>query len=148
MKPMTHEELMSLNQNPMKVIHIAENTNGYEIVTLLAHRFNRKNQLHVIEVEVEGKPVVMMTGGYLIQNKPEIIALLNTVPKGMQYKFINDLRTIPYVKTYYQDGFEEEMNLPLNPAPKISRTRRIIGWFLIGLSVGLIIGSIIFVMTR
>jgi hypothetical protein len=81
----------------LKILHIAQNTNGYEEVTLLANRCDEKNSLSVIEKNGE----VFMTGGFLIQDTPAIRKVLDTIPRNEQYEFIKAIKVDPFAQFYY-----------------------------------------------
>lgn len=83
----------------MKILHITPNSNGYEEVTLIANKVNRKNGLAVIEKD--GKQ--FMTGGFLIIDSPITRVALDEIPKDFQYDFISHLREKPFVKQYLED---------------------------------------------
>ena len=81
----------------MKVLHITPSSNGYEEVTLIANRYNRKNHMAVIERNGEQ----FITGGYLIEDNSVNRAWLDQVIESSQYDFLKSLRTEPFVKDYY-----------------------------------------------
>lgn len=83
----------------MEIIHISENSNGYEIVKLLANRVNRKNSLAVIEKDGQ----TFMTGGFLINNDSEIRAIFDNIPKEKHYEFAMKFVKPPFVKLYYEE---------------------------------------------
>ena len=83
----------------MKILHIAQNSNGYEEVILLANKYSRKNSMAVIEKD--GK--TLFTGGFLINNTPDIRKVLDSIDKSKQYEFIKDFKQNPFVKFYYTD---------------------------------------------
>ena len=83
----------------MKILHITPSSNGYEEVILLANRMNKKNNMAVIEKD--GK--VFFTGGYLIEDTPEIREVLNRIPKEEQYKFVHSFKQDPWKKLYFED---------------------------------------------
>lgn len=82
----------------MKVIHIAQNTDGYEIVTLIANRISRTIHLSLIEKENGEKH---MTGGFILNDTPEMRAVLDGVAKSEQYNFVMSFKIEPFVKSYY-----------------------------------------------
>lgn len=84
----------------MRILHITPSSKGYEPVTLLANAMNRKNSLAVIESKEE----VLMTGGFLINDTPEIRAVLDAIPVEKQYEFIKSFKTTPFVKFYYEES--------------------------------------------
>ena len=83
----------------MNILHITPSSNGYEEVKLLANSVNRKNQLAVIEKDGQ----VLMTGGYLINDTPEIRAILDNIDRDKQYEFVQSFKSTPMVKFYYED---------------------------------------------
>jgi len=82
----------------MKILHITPETNGYEEVKLLANNFNEKNSLAVIEKDNKK----FLTGGFLINDTPEIRKVLDSIPKEKQYEFIKSIKMNPFVKAYYE----------------------------------------------
>lgn len=87
----------------MKILHITPSSNGYEEVILLANRMNRTNHMSVIEKDGER----FFTGGYLINDTPEIRQMLDAIPKDQQYKFVHSFKQDPFVKPYYEEPFGE-----------------------------------------
>ena len=85
----------------MKVIHIAENTDGYEIVTLLANRISRKNSMSLIEVD----GVINMTGGFILHDTPEIREILDAIPNDKQYRFVMSFKVEPWVRSYADEPY-------------------------------------------
>lgn len=83
----------------MKILHITPSTDGYEEVTLLANRVNRRNSLSVIEQNGQ----LFMTGGFLIKDTPQIRSVLDSMPKKDQYKFVYDFKVDPFVKCYWAE---------------------------------------------
>lgn len=83
----------------MQVLHITPSTNGYEVVTLLANRINRANSLAMIEKDNEK----FMTGGFIINDTPEIRAILDAMPKEQQHAFVQSFKMEPFVKPYYEE---------------------------------------------
>ena len=83
----------------MKILHIAQNSNGYEEVILLANKYSRKNSMAVIERD--GK--TLFTGGFLINDTPDIRKVLDSIDKSKQYEFIKDFKQNPFVKFYHTD---------------------------------------------
>jgi hypothetical protein len=77
----------------MKILHITPESNGYEEVNLIANNVNKTNNLAVIEKN--GKQ--FMTGGFLINDTPEIRKVLDSIPKEEQYSFIKEFKMNPYV---------------------------------------------------
>lgn len=80
----------------MKVLHITPATNGYEKVSLLANRVSKTN--HLLAIEKNGEQ--FMTGGFIINDTPEIRAVLDAIPKEKQYQFVADFKKDPFVKFY------------------------------------------------
>lgn len=91
---LTKKEIMT-----MDILHITPSSNGYEQVKLLANRINRTNGLALIERNGEK----FMTGGLLVEDTPEIRAVLDALPKDKQYKFILMFRQEPYAKLYWEE---------------------------------------------
>ena len=83
----------------MKILHITPSLNGYEEVNLIANRVNEKNSLGVIEKDGE----VVMTGGFLINDTPEIRRVLDDIPTEDQYEFIKSFKLDPFVKFYLEN---------------------------------------------
>ncbi len=81
----------------MQIIHIAENSDGYEIVTLLANRIHRTNNLAAIQKDGQ----VYYTGGFLFNDTPTIRRIFDGIPKSEQYKFAQELKNDPFAKSYY-----------------------------------------------
>jgi len=83
----------------MKILHITPNSNGYEEVNLLANKYSHKNSMAVIEKN--GK--TLFTGGFIINDTPEIRKVLDSIDKEKQYDFVKDFKQNPFVKFYYTD---------------------------------------------
>lgn len=83
----------------MKILHITPSTNGYEEVTLIANNVNKTNNFSVIEKDGEK----FMTGGFLINDTPQIRKVLDAIPKKEQYAFVKDFKMDPFVKFYLED---------------------------------------------
>lgn len=83
----------------MKVIHISSNSNGYEIVTLLANKVSETNPLAVIEQN----GTTYVTGGCILKNTKFIRNKLDAIPKNEQLKFVNSIRNTPYIKEFYSE---------------------------------------------
>lgn len=83
----------------MKILHITPSTNGYETVTLIANAINKTNNLAAIEKDGER----FMTGGFLINDTPEIREILDAIPKDQQFKFVKEFKMDPFVKFYLED---------------------------------------------
>jgi len=83
----------------MKVLHITENSDGYEEVILLANKYSRLNSLAVIVKDNK----TLLTGGFLINDTPEIRKVLDSIDKSKQYEFVKNFKTNPFVKFYYTD---------------------------------------------
>jgi hypothetical protein len=87
----------------MKILHITPSSNRYEEVILLANKYSRKNSMAVIEKK--GK--IFLTGGFLINDTPDIRKVLDSIDKSKQYEFIKNFKQNPFAKFYYTD--EEEI---------------------------------------
>lgn len=83
----------------MNVLHITPACNGYEEVTLLANQVNRKNNMSVIEKNGE----LYYTGGFIINDTPQIRAVLDPMSRDEQYEFIKSFKMDPFVKFYYEE---------------------------------------------
>ena len=83
----------------MNILHITPETNGYEVVKLLANKYSRRNSLAVIEKD--GK--TLLTGGFLIGDDPEIRSVLDSMDKSKQYEFVRKMKQSPFVKFYHTD---------------------------------------------
>lgn len=83
----------------MIVLHITPSTDGYEEVTLLANRYDKKNHLAVIEKNGEE----FITGGFLINDTPMTRTALDELPKDFQYLFVQSFRQEPFVKSYFKE---------------------------------------------
>jgi len=83
----------------MKILHITPTSNGYEEVTLLANRINRKNHLALIKKD----GVEFMTGGFLINDTPHIRKVLDAIAPEHQYQFVKDFKMNPFAMCYYED---------------------------------------------
>lgn len=88
----------------MKILHITPSSNGYEEVELIANRFNKTNSLAVIKIN--GKE--HFTGGFLINDTPEIRQLLDSIDKDKQYDFVKSFKMDPFVKFYYEEESKKE----------------------------------------
>ena len=82
----------------MKVFHISENSNGYELVTLLAKRYNKTNRLAVIQND-EGE--TFFTGGFLLPADAEVKLILDQIPESKLYEVIKKFKVTPFVKPYF-----------------------------------------------
>jgi hypothetical protein len=80
----------------MKILHIAPNTNGYEEVILVANRCSTK--IHLAVILRENKKC--LTGGYLLNNTPEIRVILDKISLDKQYDFVKSFKSTPFVKLY------------------------------------------------
>lgn len=80
----------------MKIIHITQNNEGYEIVTLVANRYSKTNSMHVIEKDGE----ILVTGGFILNDTPELRSLLDSTEKEKQYDLIKSIVREPFVKMY------------------------------------------------
>ena len=83
----------------MKILHITPSTNGYEEVTLLANRISKKNDFSAIEKNGEQ----FMTGGFLINDTPQIRAVLDAIPTDKQFEFVKEFKMDPFVRFYLED---------------------------------------------
>lgn len=83
----------------MKVLHITPFSNGYEVVQLLANRVNKKNSFSVIKKENDNEPLI--SGGFLINDTPEIRNALNNIPKEKQYNFVKNFKSQPLAENLY-----------------------------------------------
>lgn len=90
----------------MKIIHITPSSNGYEIKTLLANRISRKNSFSLIETPYSGE--ISMTGGFIINDTPEIRKILDNIPKENQYDFVKSFKVDPWVRTYADEPYGDE----------------------------------------
>ena len=88
----------------MKVIHVAENTDGYEIVSLLANNVSRNN--HFTLIEKDG--VMHMTGGFIINDTPRIRAIFDALPKEDHYKFAKEFKSDPWVRSYADEPYGDQ----------------------------------------
>jgi hypothetical protein len=87
----------------MRILHISESsTNGYETVTLIANRVSRTNHLAVIEKNGEQ----FMTGGFLINDTPDIRRVLDRMDTEHQYEFIKSFKMDPFVRPYLEEPYE------------------------------------------
>lgn len=78
----------------MKVLHLTPETNGYEVVTLIANQISKTN--HLALIEKNGKK--FMTGGLIIEDCVETRETLDQTPKELQYKFVLRFKEVPFVK--------------------------------------------------
>jgi hypothetical protein len=83
----------------MKILHITPSTKGYEEVTLLANRISKANGFSAIEKNGEQ----FMTGGFLINDTPQIRAVLDAIPNYKQYEFVKEFKMEPFVRFYLED---------------------------------------------
>jgi hypothetical protein len=84
----------------MQVLHITPETNGYEVVELLANAINKKNSLRLIKT-ANGEEC--MTGGFIIIDTPQIRQVLDSIPRGQQYWFVLDFKTNPICDKFYAE---------------------------------------------
>jgi len=77
-------------------LHITPSSKGYEEVTLVANRISESNRLTAIERDGER----FMTGGFIINDTPEIREVLNKIPPEKQYEFVKSFKQDPFVKFY------------------------------------------------
>lgn len=83
----------------MKVLHITQSSDGYEEVILLANRHSTKNHLAVIVKDNKQ----FMTGGFLLNDTPQIREVLDKIPAKQQYDFVKSFKSDPFVKFYYTE---------------------------------------------
>jgi hypothetical protein len=88
----------------MRILHIAQNSNGFEEVTLISNRISRKNGLALIEKNGQR----FMIGGFLINDTPQIRQVLNNIPREEQYSFVNDFKIEPFAKLYSDENEVKE----------------------------------------
>lgn len=91
----------------MNILHITPSSNGYEEVVLLANRMSRKNHLAVIEKNGQQ----FITGGYLINDAPEIRNILNSIPKNEQYNFVHSFKQDPFVRPYFNEPYGDIVDI-------------------------------------
>ena len=91
----------------MIVLHITPETNGYEKVELLANQIDRHNSLAAIKKD----DIIYYTGGFIINDTPEICAILDTIPKDKQYEFVKSFKMDPFVAFYYDDTLPKEKDI-------------------------------------
>jgi len=84
----------------MNVLHITPSTGGYEEVILIANRINKKN--HLAAIQRKGEEVIM-TGGFIINDTPDIRQVLDAIPKGKQYEFVRTFKMNPFAKLYLEE---------------------------------------------
>jgi hypothetical protein len=84
----------------MKILHITPASIGYEEVELIANHYSRKNSLAIIE-RFNGE--LNMTGGFLIDDTPEIRRVLDMIPVKDQYEFVKSFKMDPFAKLYYTE---------------------------------------------
>lgn len=113
----------------MKVLHIAQNTIGFEEVTLLANAVDKRNNLAVIEKNGQ----IYYTGGFLLNDTPEIRAILNNIPNKDQYEFVKTIKVDPFVAFYYDKEKVKQQDAEIysyrNEIEKPSFLARLIGKF-------------------
>ena len=83
----------------LNVLHVSQNSNGYERVKLIANRVNKTNHLAVIEKDGE----IHYTGGFLFPDTAGIRKLFDVYPRKNHYAFASLLRVEPFVKDYYEE---------------------------------------------
>jgi hypothetical protein len=93
----------------MEVIHIAQNTDGYEIVTLIANRVSRQNHFSLIQKGDE----VSYTGGFILNDTERIRKILDAIPKEDQYDFVKEFKVEPWVRSYADEPWGDEPALNL-----------------------------------
>ena len=89
----------------MKVLHIPQSLNGYEVVTLIAEQVSEKNRLAVITKE--GDDTVYMTGGFLLMDTPKVRKTLDAIPKKDLWHTLYELRQRPWCKRKYYEPQQE-----------------------------------------
>lgn len=89
----------------IEILHITPSSNGYQKVKLLANRLNKTISLAVIEIN--GVPY--MTGGYLINDTPEIRKILDNISPEGQYEFVKSFKNEPFASFYYEEEFENDI---------------------------------------
>jgi hypothetical protein len=88
----------------MKVIHITDNGQPYEIVELIANRVNKNNHLAVIEKDGEQ----YWTGGMIFENTSSLRSILDATNADQQYNFLKSIRMEPFVRPYLEELYGEE----------------------------------------
>lgn len=83
----------------LNVIHVSQNSNGYECVKLVANRVNQKNHLLVIEKDGE----LHYSGGFIFPDTPQLRQLFDTSPKSEHYALASLLKVDPFVKPYLEE---------------------------------------------
>lgn len=83
----------------MEVLHITPNSKGYEIVTLEANKVSRKNQMKAISKDGQE----YMTGGFILNDTPEIRSFLDSFPVEKQYDIVKSIKVDPFVKLYLSE---------------------------------------------
>jgi hypothetical protein len=83
----------------MNVIHITPNTDGYEIVELIANNVNKTNSLAVIKKD----GTLYYTGGIILNDDPIVRKILDPLPKNEQYAVASMFKYTPFVKAYYEN---------------------------------------------
>lgn len=81
----------------MKVLHITPNTNGYEVVELVANRVSKQNSLSVIRVDSKE----YMTGGFIINDTEDIRAVLDSLQPSKVYQFVKSFIIKPICDHLY-----------------------------------------------
>jgi len=84
----------------MKILHITPSSNGYEEVILIANQINRTNSFHAIEKNGE----LYYTGGFILNDTPQIRTILDAIPSSEQYEFVKSFKMNPYVKLYLDEN--------------------------------------------
>ena len=91
----------------MKILHITPSDNGYEVVDLISNKIDKNNGFSLIKKD----GVLFMSGGFKINDTPEIRAVLDAMPKDKQYEFIKSFKMDPWAKAY---ASEEDLPLEYN----------------------------------
>lgn len=90
----------------MKILHITPSSNGYEEVTLVANRVSKTNNLAVIKKDGE----LFYTGGFLINDTPEIRVMLNQIPNHLQYDFVKSFKMDPFISLKYFEDMADKVS--------------------------------------
>jgi hypothetical protein len=80
----------------MNVLHVSQNSNGYELVELVANKVSRNNSMKLIRVD----GMEFMTGGFILNDTKVIRNLLDSHPKESHYKLVKEIKLDPFVKLY------------------------------------------------
>lgn len=77
----------------MKILHITPKTDGYEEVDLISNSISSNNNLALIKKD----GIEFMTGGFLINDTPDIRKVLDSIPKKEQFDFVKSFKMNPFV---------------------------------------------------